>query len=88
MQGKVKGRPVLVLIDNRASHNFISSELVCLLSLHVEISQLYNVRLGDRHSKQTQGCCKDVEVQRKEYTIKETFFLSQLGRVDLILGVT
>jgi len=51
---------MLLLIDS--SHNFISSELVPLLGLQVESTQPYSVRLEDGNRKQTNGCCRDIEV--------------------------
>ena len=71
-----------------AGHYFISLEFVWLLNLKAETTQPYCVKLGDRHWKQTNGFCRDVEVQMEECTFKETFFLFELGGVDLILGVT
>ena len=47
----------------------------------------YSVRLGDGHNKMTRGHFKDVEVKLENHTIKETFFLFELGGVDLILRV-
>lgn len=53
MQGKERGRSVLVFIDTEASHNFISSGLVQLLDLPVESTPPYGFRLGDEYKKQT-----------------------------------
>jgi len=33
------------------------------------------------------GCCQEVEAKLENYTLKETFFLFELGGEDLILGV-
>jgi len=62
LQGIVKGRTALVLIDSGASHNFISTELVSQLGLHIESTLTYTVRLGDGHKKSTSGCCPKVEL--------------------------
>jgi len=87
LQGDINGRKVLILIDSGASHNFVSAQLVTELGLMVEDTPPYCVRLGDGHKKQTQGCCKDVEVNLENHVVKETFFLFELGGVDVILGV-
>jgi len=55
LQGTVKNRPTMLLIDSGASHNFISTELVKQLGLHVEPTPTYNVRLGDGHKKKQVG---------------------------------
>ena len=52
LQGEVKGRITLVLIDSGASHNFITVDLVSQLGLSVEPTPSYNVRLGDGHKKE------------------------------------
>jgi len=85
LQGKVKGRIALVLIDSGVSHNFISAELVSQLGLPVESTSSYNMKLGDGHKKRASGCCQDVGVKLGNY--KETFFLFELGGVNVILGV-
>lgn len=72
LQGWVDGRRVLILIDNAASHNFISKKLVAEPELQVENTPPYCVKLGDGHKKQTSGCCK-IEVQLEEHKVKGTF---------------
>ena len=87
LQGTVKGRTALVLIDSGASHNFISTELVSHLGLNIEATPTYTVRLGDGHKKSASSCCPEVEVQLGTYGIREKFFVFELGGVDMILGV-
>jgi len=55
LQRSIKNRPAMVLIDNGASHNFILTELVKQLGLHVESTPTYNVRLGMAIKKQQVG---------------------------------
>jgi len=87
LQGEVKERLVLVLIDSGASHNFIYVELVSQLGLLVESTSSCNARLGDGHKKRVSGCCQGVKVKLGNYMFEETFFLFGLGGVDVILGV-
>lgn len=87
LRGKVLQQAVMILIDSGASHNFISSKLVKSLGLQVESTKPYKVKLGDGNRKQTQGRCKDIEVQLGNYAFTGEFFLFELGEVDLILGV-
>lgn len=51
LQGWVKGKKVLILIDSRAIHNFISVDLVADLGLTIEEIPPYKVFLGDGHGK-------------------------------------
>lgn len=87
LRGKVLNQAVMVLIDSKASHNFISSKLVENLGLLVETTQPYKVWLGDGNRRQTQGCCRNLEVQLGDYLFKGEFFLFDLGEMDMILGV-
>lgn len=87
LRGKVQGGTVVILIDSGASHNFISTKLVQRLGLKVDPTVTYKVRLGDGHGKQTQGCCRQLGVQLGTYAFTGEFFVSELGGVDVILGV-
>ncbi|KOM25767.1 hypothetical protein LR48_Vigan187s000700 [Vigna angularis] len=55
--------PMLVLIDSRASHNFIARRMVEELNLPVEGTPPYKVCLGDGRRKEMQGCCEGVTVE-------------------------
>jgi len=58
LQGEVRGKKVLILIDSGASHNFISKDLVEELGLEVEDTPAYSVKLGYGFRRATKGCCK------------------------------
>ncbi|KAF7802172.1 RNA-directed DNA polymerase [Senna tora] len=60
--GKVKGEEVLVTIDSRASHNFVSTSLVDKISLPKVKTSSYMVRVGDGHSVKSEGRCKKLRV--------------------------
>jgi len=74
MQGEVRGRSVLVLIDSGVSHNIISSNLVWLHGLQVGTAPFYNVRLGDGQRKQTQGCSRMQKCSWKNTGSRKLFF--------------
>lgn len=88
LQGWLKRKNVLVLIDSGSNHNFISDKLVAELGLALEESPPYKVCLGDGYRKTTSGCCRDILLQLEGLKVKERFCLFELGGVDLILGVT
>jgi len=87
LQGEVIGKKVFILIDSGASHNFISKEMVHSLGLAVEETRAYSVKLGDGFKRSTRGCCKDMRVKIEDHIIKEIFYLFELGRVYMILGI-
>jgi len=74
LQGEVRGRRIISLIDGGASHNFISISLVHQLEIPREGTLTYNVKLGDGHRWETKVCCKDLEVKVEGCTIKKMFF--------------
>ena len=86
LQGDINGRKVLILIDSGASPNFVSAQFD-IIGINGRRYPPYCVRLGDGHKKQTQGCCKGVELNLEDHVVKKTFFLFELGGVDVILGV-
>lgn len=79
---------MLILIDNGANYNFISANLVVELGLVVQETSSHNVCLGDGHRKTTSGCCNNIIIQLENLEVKEKFYLSEIGGVDLIMGVT
>jgi len=86
LQGFVGTKPVLILIDGGASHNFIAEGLVQKLGLRVGHTPSYGVRLGDGYKRVSQGCCKDLRIQIAEHTTTGDFYLFELGGVDIVLG--
>jgi len=88
MHGEIRGTKVLILIDSGVSHNFISTDLVKELTLDMEDTPAYSVKLGDGFRRGTRGCCKEVIVKLEKHIIKERFYLFELEGVDVILGIT
>lgn len=87
LQGKIRKRTVLILIDSGVCHNFISKELVKELGLEVKDTRPYHVSLWDGQKKKTQGCCKVVVLQLGKAEIVKLYYLFELGGIDLTLGV-
>ncbi|KAK7247608.1 hypothetical protein RIF29_42494 [Crotalaria pallida] len=87
LYGLLHDVPVLVLIDSGASHNFIAHSLVKRMGLPVAATPAFAVRLGDGYRKDSQGCCKDLELVLAEHKVNSDFYLFDLGGVDVILGV-
>lgn len=57
IRGKLENIDVVVLVDSRASHNFVSSKLTSALGLCIT-----PMKLGDEHKVLSQGACKGVKV--------------------------
>ncbi|KAA0066146.1 ty3-gypsy retrotransposon protein [Cucumis melo var. makuwa] len=79
---KIHGDVVVVLIDCRAMHNFISKKLVSQLKLHTKKSSNYGlhnpwVRCCYQREK---GVCEKVEVMLNDWQVVEEFLQLGLGR--------
>lgn len=85
LQGWVRGRRILVLIDSGASHNFISTRLVEEFDLEIRDTPPYKVCLEDGQKKVTLGCCVGLLLTLDGLELRETFYLFELGGVYVIL---
>ncbi|XP_017431908.1 uncharacterized protein LOC108339280 [Vigna angularis] len=88
LQGWMQRRRILVLIECRASHIFISTRLVKELGLESTDTRPYKVCLGDGQKKVTSGYCTRVLVKLDGLEVKNKLYLFELRGVDVILWVT
>ena len=87
LRGEVNGKPVVVMIDPGATHNFISLRAVEELRVNYSPSKHFGVSLGTGETVQSTGECKSVVLQLQGITIIEDFLPIALGNSDLILGL-
>lgn len=87
LRGNILGKEVVVLIDPRASHNFISTDTVAKLGIPITSTKEFGVSLGTGDAVQGQGECKAVVLELPNVTVIEDFLPLQLGSSDVILGV-
>ncbi|KAA0033135.1 ty3-gypsy retrotransposon protein [Cucumis melo var. makuwa] len=73
VRGWLRDKEVVILIDYGATHNFVSEKLVKLLHLPIKETAHYRVILGSGTAIQGKGICESLEVQMKEWTVKEDF---------------
>ncbi|XP_061343289.1 uncharacterized protein LOC133289385 [Gastrolobium bilobum] len=85
--GVIDGRSVEVLIDCRASSNFVKQGLVDHLGLTVESTPTYSVEIGNGHKISCQGVCRGVAIAIQGSTIVQDLFLFDLGGADVVLGL-
>ncbi|KAF7802182.1 Retrovirus-related Pol polyprotein from transposon 17.6 [Senna tora] len=84
--GKVKGEEVLVMIDSRASHNFISTSLVDKMALPKVKTSSYMVRVGDGHLVKSEGSVNWQQLTMKYKIGEEMVCLkgdSSLARIEV-----
>ncbi|KAE9594889.1 putative nucleotidyltransferase, Ribonuclease H [Lupinus albus] len=87
MEGTLGCRPVIVMIDCGASHNFISKKLVDSLQLQVEKTKTYVVEVGDGHHIKCQGKCSNLKLLVQQLEVSQDFYLFALKGVDVVLGL-
>ncbi|KZV42476.1 hypothetical protein F511_38731 [Dorcoceras hygrometricum] len=87
LKGKIEGTNVVIMIDSRASHNFISRPLVEKLGLDVDESMHFGICLGDGGNVRGKGLCRNLQVDLGACQLRITGHLFELGGVDVILGV-
>lgn len=78
---------MLILIDSGASHNIISTPLVSRLGLKAQQTRPYEVTVGNGSQVQGPGVCKEVTMEIQGLQLQQSFYLSELGGVDIVLGI-
>lgn len=78
VQGVIKGRSVIVLLDCGATQNFISITLVSELKLSQLLTSSYGIIIRTCDEVQGQGLCKAVSIDLPELTIIEDFLPLEL----------
>lgn len=76
------------MIDNGASHCFISEKVAHQLNLPMDTSCRFSVALGNGQQVSAKGLCRQVPLYLHSHTFVVDCFVFPLGGVDLILGVS
>ncbi|KAG7588625.1 Aspartic peptidase domain superfamily [Arabidopsis suecica] len=86
--GTISGQKVNVLVDSRATNNFISERLATQFQLPVLDSRIVKVTLGYGLYSNVKGWCQDITLQVKDVQIVENYDVLDLKQndVDVILG--
>lgn len=62
VKGKVRGKSVVILMDSGSTHNFVDPSLFSQLHIHVDGSQILEVKVANGEVVRTHGLCKDVHI--------------------------
>lgn len=62
LEGRIKGNKEIVMIDPRATHNFISPEIIQKFGIPVDSTEEFGVTLGTGETRMGSGRCSDVEI--------------------------
>ena len=76
----------MILIDSGSTHNFTDAILVSQLHIHVDTSQILEVKVANGDVIKTQGVCKAVPIlmQGEEFLVH--LHVLPMGGCDLVLG--
>lgn len=77
-----------MLIDSRASHNFISKEVIEKLEIHVVKIQSFGVRVGDGYRVRSEVECCGVCIELQGVSIIHNFFLFDISSLYVVIGIT
>ncbi|XP_078437056.1 uncharacterized protein LOC144707710 [Wolffia australiana] len=85
--GELLGRPLVILIDRRASHNRIHMRVVGDFNIPIEGTMRFDLILGDGSIRKATGLCIDVPITIQGLSFYQDLIPFDLGDIDLILGI-
>lgn len=83
----IKGRRVVVLIDNGSSHNFINLRITRKLNIQSTKVDPFFVRVANGEKLHCDTLFKAVPIQVQGVTIRADLFAIPLGGIDIVLGI-
>lgn len=72
---------MILSVDNGATHNFISHEVVCKLGLEIDKGKSFRVMVSNGVTMRGKGVYRGVQINQE-------FFPFDLGRANVMLGIT
>ena len=78
---------MVVLIDSRASGNFLATRLAKELGLKVRQIPAFTIEVSNGQREKGKGVCYGVKMKVQEVLIPHNFFLMELGGMEVILGM-
>lgn len=87
MVGNCRGEEAIILIDNEASYNFISPQLVEHLGIPTLQVTAYEVSVRDSYKVKGNKTCLDVLLEIQGMRVIQSFHIFDLGGADMVLGI-
>lgn len=87
LEGKLQGVPILLMVDSGTSHNFVAPQVTTTLSIAIDSSKRFGVRVGDGHRVFTKAKYPGLPLQLGANEVVMDAYVLDLGGVDMILGV-
>lgn len=86
VKGWIRRTAVIILIDSRSTHNFLSPHIARKAGLMVQHGPCIEVAVANGERMSCQGRCDEVFVRIQELPITADFFWLKLGGCDAVLG--
>jgi hypothetical protein len=85
IEGYIKKKKVIVLIDFGSTHNFIHSKLAKALNCFIYLAPEFQVMIADGGTINCSGKCNKINITMGEYLINSPMISIPMGGVDVIL---
>jgi hypothetical protein len=87
IEGYIKKKKVIVLIDSGSTHNFIHYKLAKALNCFVYPAPEFQVMIADGGTINCSGKCNKINLTMGEYVMNSPMISIPMGGVDVILGI-
>ena len=86
IKGRIQNHEVVSLIDSGSTHNFLDAVVLPVLQLHLDISQILEVKEADGTILKTLGSCHGANITLQGHKFVLDFNVLHLGGCEVILG--
>ena len=86
IKGRFQNHEVVSLIDSGSTHNFLDAAVLPVLQLHLDTSQILEVKVADGTIIKTLGSCHGVNITLQGHRFVLDFNVLHLGGCEVILG--
>jgi hypothetical protein len=87
IEGYIKKKKVIVLIDLSSTHNFINSKIAKDLNFFIYPAPKFQVMVADGKTINCTRKCHNINLSMGEYVLKSPMIAIPMGGVDVVLGV-
>jgi hypothetical protein len=87
IEGYIKKKKVIVLIDSGSTHNFIHYKLAKALNCFVYPAPEFQVMIADGGTINCSGKCNKINLTMGEYVMNSPMISIPMGGVDVVLGI-
>jgi hypothetical protein len=87
IEGYIKKKNVIVLIDFGSIHNFIQYKLAKDLNCFVYLVPKFQVMIADGGTINCSGKCNKINITMGEYVMNIAMIIIPMGGADVVLGI-